>query len=719
MATSRARRANAGNRMSSLMGTELEKDEMFAEEENDQEFVDKGEQDVFDADFNDTDSDDDQGMEEAAREVDDAKTTAKRKRIDFLQKRSAPAKKAPTVAPATAADSNVTTAKAEIPPAKRKAPKRKDWMQFATPRRSHRESTVQKKEELQIKIKERTKKESKRKKVLRRVEVPLTQEQLLAEAAVTEELNRASLERWKTQEIERKERARRNPLAHVIQGPIIRWQSSLKSASEDDSNQSADPRASDVFVPAAVHPDARNLLIFDGFPETASIFASFENTQQEAPSYLQDPVCPYSAGDAKYLDPVTQTPYSSASALVFLRGLLESKSLLLWSKVRHAWQGTAPDDDASHFRSLGTLVKVVDADEQAAQLSRKAAASHRRSDQTPIAMDLSVPITIPDSPEPRAKTVVDATYEEAMPSEDSHVPKQRSKRQTRAGAAQMPPTFSPSRTTPDLVDSTVSPQPPVLNIGANASATVSPSSVAAISPSATRQTGASKDNTAVLPPKAPSSDLRALLGMTKSEPPAKKPLGLATVPTMASHNQPRVLPRPRPPPATAAAYGVIPRPSQSNASSTATGPRPSSTHIPKAPSAAASPAAASPATPQPRPPVPSFMLSSQAYMSMMYQQMAAAQQTSSSSATASSVAAGSPVGPAHYPYSAFPGAAMPQFFGQSNAPMPYFYGMMRPPMAGGARPQLQPLPNPSTSPTPGRSNSGTAAASQQGSQKPS
>ncbi|KAG6069328.1 hypothetical protein E4U32_000042 [Claviceps aff. humidiphila group G2b] len=239
LATTRERRSTAGNRMKSVLANEdpdSDLELLFAEDENDQGFSDVGsdgsdvqmDSSSDDEDDNNANPDDLEGEKELERQA-KAKSTAQRKR---KAQEAIPAKFRKKVRIDPTATASTTSAP---PPRPKKKSERTSWLPSATDlptRASSRKTTRISKEQLHLQMAER---EARRLKQLAQMEKkaarleamkkpPMTQEERLAEAAIVEERNSKSLNRWEEAEKQR-EQERKAKLAalnqRTLRGPFI------------------------------------------------------------------------------------------------------------------------------------------------------------------------------------------------------------------------------------------------------------------------------------------------------------------------------------------------------------------------------------------------------------------------------------------------------------------------------------------------------------------
>ncbi|SPO31605.1 related to VPS72 - component of the SWR1 complex, required for vacuolar protein sorting [Ustilago trichophora] len=247
MVTSRSKRSTAGNRLKALLDQELEKDEIFAEVENDIDFEAKEDEDgvdIVDSDF-DRDSDDDarnadEDESEGEREIEAAEKAEKQKRRAAA--RAVGIVKRPTAAPRVARrplPASTSSAAQEETPARRRRisfapdqPSSSSSPAGATSttvadsnrRTSARAATVASKLEVESRLEEASQRRAAQPaKVAVKKKASLTQDALIAEALEVEEENRESLRRFLEQEEER--RAKQRQRKERITGPFVRWMS--------------------------------------------------------------------------------------------------------------------------------------------------------------------------------------------------------------------------------------------------------------------------------------------------------------------------------------------------------------------------------------------------------------------------------------------------------------------------------------------------------------
>lgn len=298
-----SRRGNAGNRMQRLIQEEeveeAAEDKDFyqqgfwADEEEDDDFAgdadDEEARDSFDSDFGDSsesESEEDEDEEKAAR-----KKSAPKKKSVYKDPKLAHKKGA------AAGEGGEGDAAAAPKPKKRPRPDPVAAGGFAAPlERSRRGATeastaaaAERRKSTDAAARQRA--ERLAAKTAKGVELRrLTQEEILAEAAQTEIINKASLERMLRME---EEKRRVTKTTRVLDGPRIRFCSRADGSG-----------------------DSRKLVETVSFIETAVP----KNIDDIAPPYPVATRCAVSGQPARYLDPQTGTPYATLEAFRMLRG---------------------------------------------------------------------------------------------------------------------------------------------------------------------------------------------------------------------------------------------------------------------------------------------------------------------------------------------------------------------------------------------------------------
>ncbi|GAC94232.1 hypothetical protein PHSY_001803 [Pseudozyma hubeiensis SY62] len=231
MVTSRSKRSTAGNRLKALLDQELEKDDVFAEVENDIDFEANENEavDIVDSDF-DRESDDDakaaEDESEGEREIEAQEKADKQRRraqarnVGIIKR---PAPIAPkTRRPAPTAEATQEAKRRRISFAPDQPSSSTSSLDPGRRRTSARSFTVQSKREVESRLEEASQRRAAQpvKQVVRK-KASLTQDALIAEALEVEEENRESLRRFLEQEEER--RAKQRQRKERITGPFVRW----------------------------------------------------------------------------------------------------------------------------------------------------------------------------------------------------------------------------------------------------------------------------------------------------------------------------------------------------------------------------------------------------------------------------------------------------------------------------------------------------------------
>lgn len=189
----------------------------------------------------------------------------------------------------------------------------------AVENKSVRSSTARKREELKQRQQEREAQKLKTKtktnynldqSELRR----LTQEELLAEAKITEKINLASLDAYQKLELEKKKKTQ-TKLA--IKGPLIRYHSVTMPLVKDEE-ENGQEEGSD----ALVKKQSRNFIIF---PDEQTLRQAFPLNRTAKIVDVSKKICAVTGLPAKYFDPVTQKPYANLYAFKALREMHNKK----------------------------------------------------------------------------------------------------------------------------------------------------------------------------------------------------------------------------------------------------------------------------------------------------------------------------------------------------------------------------------------------------------
>lgn len=190
-----------------------------------------------------------------------------------------------------------------------------------TEQRMFRRSTQAVSEEHRKRLKEEAKRRRYSMPKKHRPQKKMTQQEMLEEAKWTEMENLASLEAFTRLEEEKRQVKEKKK---VIKGPVIRFHSvSMPMISEPESSQ--DPSScSTIGTESAtpvettnVQPQTRYCRNFLVFTDTAAYpSAYFPSKKPPKPKRL---ICPVTGQPAKYIDPITETPYATPQAFKIIR----------------------------------------------------------------------------------------------------------------------------------------------------------------------------------------------------------------------------------------------------------------------------------------------------------------------------------------------------------------------------------------------------------------
>ncbi|CAI2735935.1 unnamed protein product [Schistosoma spindalis] len=383
----RERRANAGARMARLLNEE-EEDEFysniyggFAEEEEDADYQSESSvEDVIDSDFADESSESDEDDATAIASDDDENKRQKRQSNRVVTKGYKEPKRAKITRPQeNKSDKKANSDKSLTDSQSKSTVQIKDKQQQITitkktsgqistyERPELRASTLQATADQEAETTRRriatAENTAVRRKALlaeiaQRKNLPevrrLTQEELLAEAKITEEINRRSLARYQRLEIEKKKAriqktVNSTPMIryHSFTVPIIEEQHNIYgvlASNDDESTIRAGPIITDPSAKCS-----RNLITFandvcfrDSMPKTIT---PLPEPGCPAPTSIRPErrlrICPITGLPARYLDPLTLTPYANLAAFRVLRRLysvhLETKKppIELLREYRH------------------------------------------------------------------------------------------------------------------------------------------------------------------------------------------------------------------------------------------------------------------------------------------------------------------------------------------------------------------------------------------------
>ncbi|KAI8636254.1 YL1 nuclear protein-domain-containing protein [Parasitella parasitica] len=375
----RERRSNAGSRMRALLDQEVDMEELFEyrdSDEEDEEFsAQNEEEDKVDSDFDSNSSEGEQEHMEEGQALDEE-----------LQRAEKRARRAATFNPPSA-----TTKKLASSNIKKKSTENKQRARTAilnrvekgerSTRFSSRKNTVLNRLQVEDQLREDEKRRALLPKRDRPVVNKMTQEELLAEAAITEEINRNSLLEWQQMEAERKANAKkkdkRGIFGHFVRyhsfpeddGPIMscRKDSNNKATevctSEEQGNKDTDTmndaNTLDWQTSAKTNLMGRNLVSFmdntipadrqqqqqaylDADKDLENVDLIYQlNDWLKRPSKPNRPVvCPVTGEVAKYKDPSTGIPYANITAYQVIKACLYHE--MRWAPTSGIYLGYIP-----------------------------------------------------------------------------------------------------------------------------------------------------------------------------------------------------------------------------------------------------------------------------------------------------------------------------------------------------------------------------------------
>ncbi|KAI8376379.1 YL1 nuclear protein-domain-containing protein [Radiomyces spectabilis] len=358
--TERERRANAGNRMRALLDQEMDMEVLFEENESDdEEFITRPEdepEDRLDSDFDINSSEGEEEQEELGKEQDKVIQREERQtRRPALRHQEFLHKPRPKAAAAAV----------KMKPRPVKVVREAEG-HFA-PRQSLRTNTVLNRIQVEEQIRESKMRRSQLPKRDRPTTRHLTQEELLAEAAITEQQNKASLKQWQQMEEERRAKAKKKD-TRAITGRFVRFHSLTDGkpeerpkrrkimliASKDDGGNAmteiTDPDAVDWQTKCDIGESemvGRNLVSFlearsaeemeQGEPEIntsglndrqldrVDIIPELEDWLHRDPRPLHPVLCPITGTAARYRDPATLTPFADKETYATIQSCLSNE----------------------------------------------------------------------------------------------------------------------------------------------------------------------------------------------------------------------------------------------------------------------------------------------------------------------------------------------------------------------------------------------------------
>ncbi|XP_034612603.1 vacuolar protein sorting-associated protein 72 homolog [Trachemys scripta elegans] len=314
LAGGRAPRRTAGNRLAGLLNAE--EDEFyqttyggFTEESGDDEY--KGDQSDSDDEV-DSDFDIDEGDEPASDQDDDE---PKRKRRVVTKAYKEPIKSLRPKKPDTAASSSQKVREEKSAPLELQD-------EVGDSRKYMRQSTTEHTRQTFLRVQERQV-QSKRKKGGTNYDRPLTQEELLEEAKITEEINLRSLETYERLEADKRKHVQKK---RKCVGPVIRYYSGtmplitdlgVKEENVDVEGLDQDMQQTAEAPQAAASPAGKCSRTFITFSDDETFERFFPKAKQ--PKLPVKEICPVTHKPAVYRDPITDIPYSNIRAFKIIR----------------------------------------------------------------------------------------------------------------------------------------------------------------------------------------------------------------------------------------------------------------------------------------------------------------------------------------------------------------------------------------------------------------
>ena len=341
LATTRAKRATAGNRMKAMLANEepaADDDDLqllFAEQGDDEGFTDEDKDDASDvqmdssSDEEDADEgkDDDLEGEKALEQQAREKKAAQRKRKADEAIPMKFRKKVRISQPAADAASAGGAPTEDPKPRPKKKSERQSWLPSAAEaptRASERATTRSSKEQLHQQMIERERRrkkqmeitEKKAKKAAALKKPPMTQAQRLAEAAVVEKRNAKSLNRWEEAEKQREEERQAKLAAmynRTLEGPVVTFWSGIVELGESQLKNLGKMVTMEEKAPRKKRQSAAALLAAQQEAERAKESPN-EGPSTDSPPTAQSPTTdPKTAESAN--QPPTETPPQAASAV--------------------------------------------------------------------------------------------------------------------------------------------------------------------------------------------------------------------------------------------------------------------------------------------------------------------------------------------------------------------------------------------------------------------
>ncbi|KAI9499399.1 YL1 nuclear protein-domain-containing protein [Zychaea mexicana] len=374
-AQKRERRANAGSRMRALLDQEEEMEELFEESvSDDEEFITKPEdevQDTVDSDFDTESSDEEREQEELGRQVD------KQIAIEERQARRAPPP--PAAIQSRAPKRRQPKTKPAATEQQQQQQQRRRRSEVDAVRQSSRANTVRNRLQVEEQIREYKSRRAQLPKRDRPAVKQLTQEELLAEAVITERENRESLELWQQKETERRAKMKKKDKKRIV-GPFVRYASFTEdpdkrpkrrkiimiSVSDENGENNVHTEITDPLTLAwqekrdmeQSEAVGRNLISFmqtgDEEQQSSRRLVNLTGLSDrdmdrtdlvpelaawaERPTRPAKPtMCPITGLPARYLDPKTMVPYANLEAYKTIQKTLHNKAV--WSSDYKVYVG--------------------------------------------------------------------------------------------------------------------------------------------------------------------------------------------------------------------------------------------------------------------------------------------------------------------------------------------------------------------------------------------
>ncbi|KAI8343310.1 YL1 nuclear protein-domain-containing protein [Chlamydoabsidia padenii] len=378
----RERRSNAGNRMRALLDKEADMEELFEMGESDDEAFSEIDEavDTVDSDFDLDESEGEAEQEQLAEEEE------KQIRISERQnKRQQQILQKTTRAPAISKTQSVKVNKSGRPSKKQQQETARQHSLDLSSRQSLRTKTILNRMQVEEQLRESEFKKALLPKRIRPEVRHMTQEELLAEAAITEEENRASLEQWQQKEADRQAKAKIK-VKRGIQGPFVRYHSITDGPKQlvqprkllmimDDQDgkltqvDMTDPALLDYHYRRDVEDSGiatKNLITFfpnddnntndmlqhiktDGLTDREldrlDRVPQLASWADRSPRFIKPLPCPITGKEARYREPVTYTPYATAQAYENIKHCLGHN--YIWSTSMGIYTGTEMDSQGA------------------------------------------------------------------------------------------------------------------------------------------------------------------------------------------------------------------------------------------------------------------------------------------------------------------------------------------------------------------------------------